>query len=109
MWLDDAEMLHTVALPDPTALMTAGFRDGLDAIRAKHHAVLRAALEAAEEHLYDVDWSNLPRDGVYIAAAPPNDLLHGSVITPHDVAQAIAEVDLRWRLDAVMAITDYVD
>ena len=109
MWIDDAGVLNTGALPDPTAPMTPGFRDGLDVLIAERRTDLRTTLDLAEERAFDSDWSNLPKDDVYVAAPPPTGLLRGAIVTPEDVAQVIAEVNPRWRLDAIMAIADYVD
>ncbi|RYV49792.1 hypothetical protein [Pengzhenrongella frigida] len=109
MWIDDAGVLKTVALPDPTAPMTSGFRDGLDVLIAQRRTDLRTTLDLAEERVFDSDWSNLPKDCVYVASPPPIGLLRGAIVTPEDVARVIAEVSPRWRLDAIMAIADYVD
>lgn len=109
MWIDDAGVLHTVALPNPTEPMAPDFRDGLDTIIAERQADLRKTLELAEERVYDSEWSNLPSADSYVAAPPPVGLLQGAIATPEDVAQVIAEVDPRWRLDAVMAIVEYMD
>ena len=86
MWIDDVGVLHTVALADPTELMTSEFRDGLAVIIAERRTDLRAILELAEERAYDSDWPNLPKANAYIAATPPIGLLHGDIVTPEHVA-----------------------
>jgi hypothetical protein len=110
VWIDDEGVLHTVALRDPTDVMTDEFRAGLDAIAASHRAALRGIVERAENRVYDADWFPLKTDQeVHIAAAPPVGLLQGRVVKPEDVTKAIDQVDARWRLDAIMALDDYLD
>ena len=59
MWIDQSGVAHTVALPDPTALMDAAFTASVNALRHSDPATLKRAIE---------------------------------------------DVELRWRLDAVMAL-----
>jgi hypothetical protein len=45
----------------------------------------------------------------YIGAAPPSDLLQGRLSRASDVGFAIERTDLRWRLDVIMALEDYLN
>lgn len=112
MWIDDDGVAHTVALPDPTHVMTDDFRASLDALADADRGRVREILELAEMRVLEADLSHLKRpgrDAESREAAAPVGLLRGRVATPEDLARLIAQVELRWRLDAIMALFDYVD
>ena len=108
MWIDDDRVLHTVALPDPTYLMTDEFRDGLGSIPPAQRGALQELVEGALMCVYETDWSDLPRSAADVGTVPPPSLLTGKVMTPEDVARAIDSVEPRWRLDAITALDDYI-
>ena len=109
VWIDGDGVLHTVALPDPTIVMTDEFRMSLDSVAASHGAQLRGIVEDAQTSVYERDWSGLVMSQDLVAAAPPLDLLRGEVTDPRDVADDINRVRPEWRLDALMALDDYID
>ncbi|MBM0124578.1 hypothetical protein [Pimelobacter simplex] len=109
MWIDEDGVLHTVALPDPTILMTEEFRMSLDLVLAFRGAQVRGIVEEAQTSLHERDWSFLVAAEGLIAAAPPSHLLRGEVTGPEGVADAISRVEPEWRLDALMALDDYID
>jgi hypothetical protein len=109
VWIDDDGVLRTVALPDPTDVMTDEFRVGIDSLTGVHRDALRELVEGALMRVYETDWSQLPRSGEYVGAAPPAGLLHGEVAAPEDVVRAIDAVESQWRLDAITALDDYID
>jgi hypothetical protein len=110
MWIDDAGVAHTVALPNPAELMSDDFRSSVDALLSSSRPGVVELLEAAEERVFDVDLS-----GLAVAAgaddfqgvAPPRELLHGLFTTHEELRHALELIDLRWRLDAVLALIDY--
>lgn len=108
MWIDGEGGLHTVALPDPTEIMSSDFRRGLDVLARADPEALRDALGLWEEALLLSDWSGLEKAEHLVGATPPVDLLRGRPCTVRDVAGAVEAVDLRWRLDVVMALDDYL-
>lgn len=59
--IDDDGVLRTVALPDPTDVMTEQFRVGLDSIIAIHRDPLRELVESALMRVYQRDWSHQRR------------------------------------------------
>ena len=89
--------------------MTADFRQGLESIAATDRASMRAVVEQKEARLYAHDWPESTRSNELVDAVPPSDLLRGQVTTPDDVARAIDQVEASWRLDAIMALVDYLD
>ena len=108
MWIDDEGLTHTVALPDPSRLMADDFRTSLDTIAARDRAALRDIVERAESRASQADWSDLRGSEIHVGAPAPSDLLHGRVITREDVARALDRVAPRWRLDAILALDDYL-
>jgi hypothetical protein len=109
VWIDDDGHLHTVALPDPTDVMTEDFQAGLDLVIGTHRDELRALVQLAEERVAKSDWSELDSSENQAGEPPPTNLLRGAVTTPADVARAVDDVNLRWRLDTIMALGDYVE
>lgn len=86
-------------------------QEGILVLRHAHTAERRRwiRVELAEERVVDSDWSQLQPSENEPGQPPPMDLLRGAVTSPIDVARAIDDVDLRWRLDAIMALDDYVE
>lgn len=109
MWVDDDNVLHTVALPTPTDVMTDGFRRGMDSLIFRDRERLRDLVDDAQDRLLKADWSHLERSESFIGVPPPVDLLDGPARTTSDVALALASVDERWRLDVALALEDYLD
>lgn len=109
MWVDGKGVLHTVALPDPTDVMTGEFRRGLDSLLAAERERLSDIVEDVQARLLEMDWSHVNRSESGIEATPPRDLLRGAVRTFDDVSDAIERVQERWRLDVALALEDYID
>lgn len=109
MWIDDEGVAHSVALPDPAHVMTGNFRSSLDTIAAADGDALRSIVKRAEARAYGADWSDLDRSKLHVGAPPPAELLQGRVTSPEDVDRAIFKVAPRWRLDAILALDDYLD
>lgn len=111
MWIDDDGRAHTVALPDPMVLMTEDFHVSMDALTETHYQQVREVLEQVEAAVFEQDLSSLASADAgsrYQAASAPPGLLTGSVASPQELRQALDRISLRWRLDAVMALDDYV-
>jgi hypothetical protein len=109
VWIDDEGVAHTVALPDPTLVMSEDFRSSLDTLAARDREALCAVVEHAEMRAYETDWSDLRGSEIHVRAAAPADLLRGHLVTPDDLVHAIDQVVPRWRLDVILALDDYLD
>lgn len=109
MWVDGQGVLHTVALPDPTDVMTGEFRRGLDALLAAERERLSGIVEEVQIRLLKMDWSHMSRSDSDVESTPPQALLHGAVHTSGDISDAIERVQERWRLDVALALEDYID
>jgi hypothetical protein len=109
MWIDENGVAHTAALPDPTEVMSADFRSSLDALAVRHRDALCEVVQAAEMQAYESDWTDLVASELHVGASAPPDLLQGRVTSAGDLALAIDQVVPRWRLDAIMALDDYLD
>jgi len=110
MWIDDQGVCHTVALPDPTTLMSTVFRDSLDRLLATSGEAVAEVLGTEEARFYK-DRARTRPDGTdeaeFVRVAAP-EVLTDSVGTIDDLRSQIRRVDCRWRLDALVALDDYV-
>jgi hypothetical protein len=108
MWVDSEGIAHTVALPEPEQVMTDDFRIGLDALVARDRAAVEDVLAQVKQRVFDA----LPSDASHdwpVEQAAPKGLLDQPVHEVTDLEAVLAAVDVRWRLDAVMAVEDYID
>lgn len=111
MWTDNRGIYHTVALPDPTTLMSDVFRASLDRLVADERAAVAEMIESEENRFYEEPRELLEGtadDGGYVEAVPPTGLMTGTVATTGELQVAIQSIDRRWRLDALMALDDYI-
>jgi len=111
MWIDDDGVVHTVALPSPTELMSAGFRGSLDALVEVDSRRVLDLVESQQDRFLSVEnVSPIDADteARFHGATPPRNLLDGPVSTLDDLGAVIAAVDRRWRLDVLMALEDYL-
>jgi hypothetical protein len=109
VWIDGDGVAHTVALPDPTRVMSEDFHESLDALAARDRPALRLVVKRAEVRAYEADWSDLRGSEIHVRAAAPVGPLRGRVVSPDDLAHAIDRVVPRWRLDTILALDDYLD
>lgn len=109
MWIDVAGVAHTVALPNPTDVMSSEFREALDALPAVEREALRDEVERWEEERYRAGWQGFAVSSDLVGAAPPMALLEGRVQAVVDVEAAVERVAPQWRLDVLMALGDYLD
>jgi hypothetical protein len=110
MWVDDTGVAHAVALPNPAGLMSDEFRVSVAALVASSRPEVEVLLETVEERLFDLDLSGLTVEGVdeFEGVIPPQKLLCGSVATLEELGHRLEQVEVRWRLDAVLALGDYI-
>lgn len=111
MWVDGQGACHTVALPDSTFLMSTVFRQSLDQLILGDQEDLAALIEMEQMRFFEemsaaLLWESEETD--FVAAAPPLMLLKESVETLEDLRKLIRGIDTRWRLDALLALEDYV-
>jgi hypothetical protein len=112
MWIDVDGVAHTVALPDPTELMTTDFELSLDALVAVDRPAVLRIVEQEEEDFFEEDLLGLAdpeKESVFERQTPPVSLLAEPVNTPEALRNAVRQVEWRWRLDAISAISHYVD
>lgn len=109
MWIDDAGVAHTVALPNPTDVMSSEFREALDALAPGDREALGDEVQRWEERLYAAGWQGFAMSSELEGAGPPTALLEGRVQTVGDVEAAVERVDQQWRLDVLVALADYLD
>lgn len=112
MWIDEDGVAHTVAIPEPADLMSDDFRRDLDSLVAGRRSEVEHVLEAAQTGIFEQDLPavvGLDGDIEFEGTPAPPELLIGELVTVHDLASALERTDLRWRLDAVLAIEDYID
>ena len=111
MWVSEDGVAHTVSLPKPQQLMTRDFRRALDQLHSRLPVQVEKVLDEAEDSLFS-DGGVLPDDpdvfAQYEGRPPPVKILRGPLTTPEDLAASLDRVEPRWRLDAVMALQDYI-
>ncbi len=111
MWVDDKGVCHTVALADPTWLMSDTFRRSLGRLMARDPDDLDDVFETEETRFFEERAVSPLRDSEeaeFVAAIPPPSLLDGPVETVDDLRQLLRGIDNRWRLDALLALDDYL-
>jgi hypothetical protein len=111
MWIDGQNVCHTVALPDPTNLMSPVFRASFDRLRADRTADIADLLEWEEDRFLRekrlAPWSGAT-EREFEGVPPPSGLLRTPVETVEDLRECIQAIDERWRLDALVALDDYL-
>lgn len=112
MWISDDGRINTVALPKPTDVMTTDFAV------ASRVAWLRSKRRVRQRWINDLEESTLTEaishesstdERAFAGITPPRELLSGSPESLADIAGAMRDVELRWRVDAVMALIDHLD
>jgi hypothetical protein len=118
MWLSADGGLHTVAVPDPRAVVVLELATGrpLGRLPEEHLVRLQAAVEELEERCV-TEAAALPFDAAAEAAfenevpAQLRVVVTGST-AEEQAASLVTQVDalpIRWRLDQVMALEDLLD
>lgn len=111
MWVDDQGVCHTVALPDPTELMSDVFRHSLDRLMMRDQEDLGEVIEIEQMRFFEERAGLLlcdSEEAEFVGAAPPIALLAEPVGTVEDLRQVIRGIDDRWRLDVLLALDDYL-
>ena len=101
-----------MALPKPKQVMTKSFRHSVDSLLRTDRAQVEAVLAAAEEAIFEHGMGEPIEQGTeteFEGRPPPAKVLDGVLAEAKDLRPAIDAVDLRWRLDVVLALQDYVD
>ncbi len=111
MWVDEHGVAHTVALPKSKVLMTKSFRGSLEALLRSDPDTVGAALETAEEQMFAAGpmAAEAAVEAQFVGLPPPRKILRGSMEDMSGVLAALEGVDRRWRLDAILAMQDYID
>lgn len=89
--------------------MTEEFRQTLNVLIQAEPDALAQVIEDAEDAAYSRDWSDLDHSEEYVGLPAPVGILRGAIETPQDLTAALGRVEPRWMLDAIMAVSDYVD
>lgn len=112
MWMDVRGVANTVALPEPSMVMSEEFRNSLAALASSESEAIVSMLDSLESRIY----ASLPdqpddpdAESQFVGVSPPQRLLTGSVLTVDGLRSALERTDSRWRLDAVCAVADYIE
>lgn len=112
VWVDDQGVAHSVALPKPKEVMTKSFRHCVDSLLRTERAQVETVLAAAEEAIFEHGLGESidpDTETEFEGRTPPAKILDGVLAEAKDLTSAIDAVDIRWRLDVVLALQDYVD
>lgn len=96
----------------PAKGLSRDFRRGLDALLDQDAAALESAVEEASSHFVEAERQVVRDPAVeetFRRELPPTlPMLIGLVATAAEVRDAILEIDVRWQLDAVHVVEEYV-
>ena len=83
----------------------------LEAVARSDPAAVEAALETVEEQLFATGpmAADPAVEEQFVGVPPPRKILRGSLDDAAALSTALERVDLRWRLDAILAMRDYID
>lgn len=108
MWIDADGVVHTVALPDPTDVMTDRFRSSLDQLVSQNSNAVAESIDEEHDRLFAGELGASDGEDEYSGVAPPLGPLDKPVRSTEELSSTIASVDRRWRLDVLLALEDYV-
>ena len=111
VWIDGAGVFHTVALPDPRHIMTVQFVGALDRMIEQDLDATNDVVASAEDKFYETELGReFPgEESLFEAMQPPSGLLDAAPTDADGLKRIIDAVDRRWRLDVIIALTDYLD
>ncbi len=108
MWVTADGVAHTVALPEPRQVLSPRALESLTVLMTTAaEDLLLATIERAQDAVLEGPLHPDEDDGG-VGCAPSPEVLDADVSTLDAVLAAIRDVDLRWRLDVVMALDDIV-
>ena len=110
MWMTADGVAHTAALPDPTWGMDNSFVGSLEALSDDDRDALVDAVTELEDQLFELP---AMREGSQ-ALAPeaeqlPQGHLTGNFGSVDEIASYLGSLHLAWRLDALLAVKDFLD
>lgn len=112
MWISSDGRINTVAIPDPTDIMTDDFAKNCRIVwRKTKRRVRRNWLDRLEEGIL-IEAANREISSVesdFSGMPPPREILSGTPQSLEDIASSVHAVEQRWQVDVVMALTDYFD
>lgn len=89
--------------------MTEAFRLSFDALVRADPDALEDVIDAAEDTAFSHDWSELGGNDQFVGAAPPVEILRDELKSASDLADALKQVEPRWQLDAILAVSHYLN
>jgi hypothetical protein len=110
MWMSSDGRVNTVALPNPSSAMDDDFVQSLVELGPDGRSDLASRVEDAQERFFDFVDGIAPSE----PTSPGHDglplgFLRGSFVSAQEIANYVDQIDVHWRLDALMAIEDYLD
>ena len=112
MWISEDGRINTVALPEPTDIMTTDFATASRVVwsQSKRRARRKWIDELEESSLADaISHQPSTDEPIFSGMTPPRELLSGSPESLADIANAVRAVERRWQVDATMALIDHLD
>jgi hypothetical protein len=110
MWLNDEGVMNTVALPDPSVVMSPSFVSSLRRLVEAHAEDISTALDELEDEIFEQMWNyDATVESEFVGSPPSGILLVGHPDSVESLVREIGGVDSRWRLDALMATQDMAE
>lgn len=111
MWRDEDGVCHTAAVPDPATLLGARGVELLSGLAGSELEGVRDVLDSLEQEVYDsVEATDVePQvESSFVGHIPDFELVDEHCSSGDELIQALRLVDLRWKLDMLMAAGDVV-
>lgn len=111
MWRGEDGVCHTAAVPNPATVLGARGVELLSGLVGSELDGVRDVLESLEQEVYDsVEATDVePRvESSFVGQIPDFELIDEHCSSVDELIQALRLVDIRWKLDMLMAAGDVV-
>jgi hypothetical protein len=109
MWITPDGVQHSLALPDPTEVLTDRALASFAVLVGRaDRDDLELWIDDRLLALHDASFPPDP-DGLFFERAPAVGMLDGDLSTLEGLDEALAPIDPRWQVDLLLALHDIVD
>ena len=107
MWVTEDGRTNTVALPDPSYVLSdAAFDSWNELVASVPHDTLRTLLESRFEAVLEQHPHQPDSDDTYFHTAPPAEFVDSDLSTIDRLNDALDALETRWYVDVVEALRD---
>ncbi len=113
MWLDEEGIVHTVDTPGAESMIDPGVRGVIDRATPRNKEQLAVALQKLQNAYYDDLESGRIRPGAdeaeYSGLPYPGTVGSPEIQSLRQMLEYLSSMDDRWRLDAVLIVSGYLE